>query len=141
MKTQFALGVVLTLGIAASLYAAESKDNSSQCPQHPCPMMSGSGSSMQEMHKDMPHGNMPMEGKKSAQEHAAKGKVVAVKPSSSITVAHEPVPSIKWPAMTMEFGLASPDIVKDVKPGDTVSFRFVQRGKQYVVTHLEKAGS
>lgn len=156
MKTKLALGAVVALSIVTSTQAAdEAKSDASHCPHHPCPMMSGDKSSMQDMHKDM-HGTMgDMEAKKEAQEYATQGKVVAIQRRSppggskaivqskvtGITLAHEPVPALKWPAMTMEFALNSPDLARGLRPGDAVMFRFIPRGNSYVVTQLEKAKS
>lgn len=40
----------------------------------------------------------------------------------TITLQHEAIASIHWPAMTMPFKLASPDLLKHVKVGDKVQF-------------------
>ena len=147
MKTKLLLWAFAALSITASAYAADSKSEMGDC-KHPCPMMSDK-SKMDDMHQgmgmdgdkkmdDMPKGMDMGDKKKAGQEYSAKGKVTAVK-DSGITIAHEPVPALKWPAMSMEFRLASPNLAKDVKPGDTVSVRFVERNGQYVVTQLTKA--
>ncbi len=132
MNTKLLLWAFAALSISSSAYAADSKSEMDGC-QHPCPMMSD-GSKMDDMHKGMDMGDK----KKAGQEYSAKGKVTAVK-DSSITIAHEPVPALQWPAMSMEFGLTKPDTAKGVKPGDAVSIRFVERNGKYVVTQLAKA--
>jgi Cu/Ag efflux protein CusF len=131
MKAKLAFGAASALAIVLSVHADEF--SASGCNMHPCPMMADS-SKMQDMHKGMDMGKT----KSAGQEYATKGKVVAVK-ESGITVAHEPVPALKWPAMTMDFRTGSPDVASGVKPGDTVSFKFVERNGQYVVTHLDKS--
>ena len=41
------------------------------------------------------------------QEHVTTGTVAAVDPSGArITIAHEPIPTLKWPAMKMQFRVA-----------------------------------
>ena len=45
---------------------------------------------------------------------------------NSITLSHEPVPAIGWPAMTMTFKLDPPTLAKGLKVGDHVAFGFVQ---------------
>ena len=70
--------------------------------------------------------------------HQGIGRVEALS-ATTMTLSHEPVASLQWPAMTMEFGLkadASP-----VKVGDRVQFEFVtpKDGVPTVVT-LKPAG-
>ena len=45
---------------------------------------------------------------------------------NAITLSHEPVPAIGWPAMTMTFKLDPPALAKGLKVGDHVAFGFVQ---------------
>lgn len=45
---------------------------------------------------------------------------------NSITLSHEAVPAIGWPAMTMTFKLDPPTLAKGLKVGDHVAFGFVQ---------------
>lgn len=151
MKTKLALGAVSALGIVTSVYGTDSTSLAlHDCSKHSCAPVAQAASPMDEMHRQM-----GMDGnKQTAQEYRANGKVVTIQrqrtagsnaaPSmqnvTGVTLAHEPVPALNWPAMTMEFGVASPDVTKGVAPGDAVSFRFVQRGDKYVVTHIEQAG-
>jgi Cu(I)/Ag(I) efflux system membrane fusion protein len=44
--------------------------------------------------------------------------------ASSVTLSHEPVPAIGWPAMTMTFQLPDPKIARGLKAGDRVRFGF-----------------
>ena len=46
--------------------------------------------------------------------------------TSSVTLSHEPVPAIGWPAMTMTFQLSNASIVRGLKKGDRVRFGFDQ---------------
>lgn len=75
-----------------------------------------------------------------ATEHATRGRVVAID-GGSITLEHEAVPALKWPAMTMPFQLARPDVVRGLKAGDPVRFRFRQQGDEPVVTGIEREGA
>lgn len=45
---------------------------------------------------------------------------------NSVTLSHQPVPAIGWPAMTMTFALPSPSIARGLKTGDRVRFGFDQ---------------
>ncbi|KAK0348055.1 hypothetical protein LTR94_038732, partial [Friedmanniomyces endolithicus] len=50
----------------------------------------------------------------------ATGKVTAVD-AGSVTIAHEAIPAIKWPAMTMTFK-ADPKLLSGIAAGDKVAF-------------------
>ncbi len=64
-----------------------------------------------------------------------RGRIEALS-GDSITLSHEAVPSIGWPAMTMTFRLASPDLVKGRKVGDHVAFAFEPRPDGPVIRRL-----
>jgi Cu(I)/Ag(I) efflux system membrane fusion protein len=51
------------------------------------------------------------------------GKIEQIS-ANSVTLSHEPVPAIGWPAMTMTFQLPDPKIVRGLKAGDRVRFGF-----------------
>ncbi len=53
------------------------------------------------------------------------GRVEQISPAS-VTLSHQPVPAIGWPAMTMTFRLGEPALAKGVKVGDRVAFAFDQ---------------
>lgn len=46
--------------------------------------------------------------------------------TNSVTISHEPVPAINWPAMTMTFAVLDRSISRGLKPGDHVRFGFDQ---------------
>lgn len=46
--------------------------------------------------------------------------------ATSVTLSHEPVPAIGWPAMTMTFQLPDSKIARGLKTGDRVRFGFDQ---------------
>ena len=46
--------------------------------------------------------------------------------ANTVTLSHEPVPAIGWPAMTMTFQLPDPKIARGLKTGDRVRFGFDQ---------------
>jgi Cu(I)/Ag(I) efflux system membrane fusion protein len=55
--------------------------------------------------------------------HLSQGHITALTPQE-ITIAHEPVPSLDWPAMTMGFKAPARGVPQDLKVGDPVSFSF-----------------
>ena len=72
--------------------------------------------------------------------HRSHGRVEQISPTS-VTLSHDPVPALQWPAMTMAFKLASPRLATGVKTGDRVSFAFAQPPAGPVVREMTKAGA
>lgn len=75
--------------------------------------------------------------------HRAEGKVEDIDPkSATVTLAHGPVPTLKWPAMSMEFKVANNGLLAGLKPGAEVSFEFVERGQgEWVITSIKPAAA
>lgn len=70
--------------------------------------------------------------------HQALGTLDAID-GGTVTISHEPVASLKWPKMTMEFVPANAALFADLKPGSAISFEFVERQPgEWVVTKVEK---
>ncbi len=57
-----------------------------------------------------------------------------------VTLAHDPIASLNWPAMTMSYRLQDASLARGIKVGDVVDFEFVQSGVDYVVTRLQPTG-
>lgn len=64
-----------------------------------------------------------------------RGRIEALT-ADSITLSHEAVPSIGWPAMTMTFKLAPSSLAKGRKVGDRVAFAFEPRSDGPVIRRL-----
>ena len=77
-------------------------------------------------------------GPAAAAMHQSVGKVEQITPTA-VTLSHEPVPAIGWPAMTMQFRLADPALGRGVKAGDRVTFAFEQAPAGPTVRRLSKA--
>ncbi|MCP2005349.1 UNVERIFIED_ORG: Cu(I)/Ag(I) efflux system protein CusF [Buttiauxella agrestis ATCC 33320] len=49
--------------------------------------------------------------------------------NKKITIAHEAIPAVSWPAMTMRFTFSELDAnIKSLNAGDNVNFSFIQQG-------------
>jgi len=57
----------------------------------------------------------------------------------TVTISHGPVPTLKWPAMTMQFKKPSAGLPAGMKPGDRLAFDFVQRADGYALTKIGPA--
>jgi Cu(I)/Ag(I) efflux system membrane fusion protein len=71
--------------------------------------------------------------------HEASGRIESVSPLQ-IMVAHGAIAALGWPAMTMAFRPGNPAQVAGLRPGDTVTFRFRQKGDDYVIEQLQQTG-
>jgi Cu(I)/Ag(I) efflux system membrane fusion protein len=71
--------------------------------------------------------------------HSAVGTLDEVDAKTgTLLITHEPVESLKWPRMTMEFVPANESLAKKLKPGAPIRFDFVERKPgEWVVTKLE----
>ncbi|MEC5319063.1 cation efflux system protein CusF [Brenneria populi subsp. brevivirga] len=60
--------------------------------------------------------------------------------NKKITIAHEAIPSVNWPAMTMRFTFTTPDSgVANLNVGDRVNFTFVQQGNISLLHDIRKS--
>ena len=59
--------------------------------------------------------------------------------SGRVTIAHEPIESLGWPAMTMGFAVARPELLTDVRAGERVEFTLRGRDMAAVVTSIRPA--
>jgi len=92
----------------------------------------------QQMDPNMP-GMAGMHDTKPA-EAQGTGMVKAIDTAKgTITLQHEAIASIGWPAMTMPFKVASPELLKQVKVGDKVQFTLHPAGMASTVTSITPA--
>ncbi|NBQ68833.1 MAG: efflux RND transporter periplasmic adaptor subunit, partial [Nitrosomonadaceae bacterium] len=71
--------------------------------------------------------------------HRGEGKIEDIDTKiGSLTIAHGPVSTLKWPAMTMEFKVANSSLLSALKPGMSLSFEFVERGQgEWIITAIK----
>ena len=74
----------------------------------------------------------------SQQVHEAQGVVKKVDSAAGeVTLAHGPVATLKWSAMTMAFKVQDKSLLKQLEVGKKVNFSFVQQGADYVITAVK----
>jgi Cu(I)/Ag(I) efflux system protein CusF len=85
---------------------------------------------------DMKDMDKKADGKASkATVHKTAGVVKAVDPSKgTVTLAHEPVKSLNWPAMTMSFAVKDKALFDKLAVGKKVNVELMKDGADYVVT-------
>lgn len=73
-----------------------------------------------------------------AQTHQATGVVKGVKPDKGVvTLKHDPVKSLNWPGMTMDFAVRDRKLLEGLKPEQKVSIEFVQEKSGSVITSIK----
>lgn len=100
-------------------------------------------------HTNMPgmqHGDMKVaEADTSAQDktqkepvHQAVGVVKAVNPAKgNVTLAHEAIASLKWPAMTMSFVVKDAKLFDKLVVGSKVKVELTKQKSDYVITAVK----
>lgn len=72
------------------------------------------------------------------QVHHARGTVKKADSKHGIVaVAHGPVESLNWPAMTMSFKVKDKKLWSNLHEGKEVDLDFVQEGKDYVISKVK----
>lgn len=55
-----------------------------------------------------------------------------------VTLAHEPIASLNWPAMTMDFRVLEPSLLQSFKPGQRIVFEMVEESAgEFVLVRIE----
>lgn len=121
MSRTAVLGMTLGALLAASGCGQESPPTTLETPQQP---ESFAGSPLP-----------------SQMAHAATGIVTSVdQQAQQITIAHDAVPSLDWPPMTMSFAIDAALLNRSgVQPGDKVSFSLVENNGRYAIRDIGPA--
>jgi Cu/Ag efflux protein CusF len=70
--------------------------------------------------------------------HQAIGTVKSINAEKgTVSIAHGPVPALKWPPMTMSFSAQDARLLESLKPGAKIEFEFVEQGPRYVITSIK----
>jgi Cu(I)/Ag(I) efflux system protein CusF len=57
--------------------------------------------------------------------------------AQTLTIAHEPIESLGWPAMTMAFQVAGPELLNRAEIGDKIEFTLQGPGAPTTITTIE----
>ena len=84
------------------------------------------------------HMTMPMDGKAVTDSHQGKGTINSVDAKAGkINLSHEPIASLDWPAMTMDFDVQDKASLTNLKPGQKVIFKLIEARKgKYVISEI-----
>ena len=70
--------------------------------------------------------------------HKGSGTVKKVDPAGGkVTIAHGPVPTMKWPAMSMTFTVKDKALLGKFSQDKKVEFEFLEQGSNYVITSVK----
>ena len=70
--------------------------------------------------------------------HEATGVVKSVDAAAGkVTLAHGPVKTLNWPAMTMTFGVKDKGLLDKLGAGQHVHVGFVKQGTGFVITSVQ----
>lgn len=70
--------------------------------------------------------------------HQAQGVLEAINADGTVSIKHQPIKSLGWPGMTMDFALANSALVNGIATGSHIDFEIVERGKdEWVITRLQ----
>lgn len=75
---------------------------------------------------------------------SSSGKVIEIDlANGKVTLAHEPIPAIGWPSMTMGFAVNDLSQLQNLKPGDSVSFDLKEAEEEglYIIDQIQKQSS
>ena len=69
--------------------------------------------------------------------YSTTGQITTVE-GQAVTINHQPVEGLGWPAMTMSFQAPDPAMIQNLEAGTSVQFSFRKQGEQYVLTEIRR---
>lgn len=75
--------------------------------------------------------------------HRGEGRIEAMDwAHATVTITHDPITSLNWPAMTMDFRTRDPALLRPLKPGQKVGFELVEEpAGEYVILRIQSVGA
>lgn len=109
MKTLFYAAILILLTTGSTVFAAE----------------------QQGAHNDEHHQQ------EKGEVHSGHGKIVSVNAAAgTVKIAHDPIDTLNWKKMTMDFKAHDPAMLKGLTPGTIVNFELTKMGGEYHVTTM-----
>lgn len=71
-----------------------------------------------------------------ANAYSGKGRITEMT-AGELTLSHEAIPALQWPAMTMGFKLGQSELGAGLKVGQSIQFSFTKRGNDYVIVAIQ----
>ncbi len=77
-----------------------------------------------------------------AATHNGRGKVISIDvQAGAVKLAHDPIKSLKWPKMTMDFKAHDPVMLKVLKPGAQVDFELMKMDGGYQIMKISPSNN
>jgi len=75
--------------------------------------------------------------------HRGVGRIEALDwVHATVTIAHDPIASLNWPAMIMDFRVRDAALLRPLKPGQEVDFEIIEEpAGEYFIVRIQPAGS
>jgi len=87
---------------------------------------------------DMKGMDMGKDKKSEAKSHKGAGTVRKVdRAGGKVTIAHGPIPTMKWPAMNMTFTVKDKALLGKFSQDKKVEFEFVEQASDYVIKSVK----
>ena len=87
---------------------------------------------------DMKGIDMGKDKKSEGKTHKGAGTVKKVDSAAGkVTIAHGPIPTMKWPAMNMTFTVKDKALLAKFSQDKKVDFEFVEQGSNYVIMSVK----
>lgn len=72
--------------------------------------------------------------------HAGRGTIKSIDSGQgTLRLEHEPIASLKWPKMTMNFKAHDPALLHGLKPDTEVEFELMKFGNRYEIVKITPA--
>jgi Cu(I)/Ag(I) efflux system membrane fusion protein len=59
--------------------------------------------------------------------HQAQGTLNSINADGTVNISHEPIKSLGWPGMTMNFALSKVELAEGIQVGSKISFELFER--------------
>jgi len=70
--------------------------------------------------------------------HQVQGTLDEIYEDGSVSISHQPIKALGWPAMTMDFEVANSSLTGGIKPGSRIDFEIVEREPgEWVITSMK----
>ncbi|MBS0299803.1 MAG: efflux RND transporter periplasmic adaptor subunit [Proteobacteria bacterium] len=81
--------------------------------------------------------------KSSHTTHRGEGTIKAIDfAHAMVTLAHGPIASLQWPAMTMDFRFLEPALLQSLKPGQKIIFEIIEESAgEFVIVHIQPSSA
>lgn len=97
------------------------------------PLLMGMGNDVHDAHSHP----APLE--RSQPSIAATGKIKAIgEDHTHVRIFHDPIPELKWPAMTMRFEVSDHSMIEALRVGDNVRFDFIRQDGKQIITKISQ---